>query len=154
MFHIKTTILVFLVFTVYAYPQAHYGYDLWLGYEKIGKPNLLKEYKDLTKAIYFEDGSDVLNAAKKELITGMEKMLGSTLNFKETPNTNYTLLIAKVATMDPALTKKLSANFDEVGSEGFVLKSCSQRRYWNTLWGISTSKFNATAQGFKKYYPD
>ena len=116
-----------MAFIACAFPQSPDGYHLWLGYDKVGKPLLLKEYKDLTNSIYFEDGSEVLKAAKKEMTTGLEKMLGITLHFTEAPHTNNTFLIAKTATLDTTLKKKLSDNLDEVGNEGFVLKSVTHK---------------------------
>ena len=127
MFCIKPTLLVFMAFIACAYPQSPDGYNLWLGYDKVGKPKLLKEYKDLTNSIYFEDGGEVLKTAKKEMVTGMEKILGTTLNFTEAPNTNNTFLIAKTATLETSLKEKMSDYLSEVGSEGFVLKSITHK---------------------------
>ena len=127
MFCIKPTLLAFMAFIACAYPQSPDGYNLWLGYDKVGKPKLLKEYKDLTNSIYFEDGGEVLKTAKKEMVTGMEKILGTTLNFTEAPNTNNTFLIAKTATLETSLKEKMSDYLSEVGSEGFVLKSIAHK---------------------------
>ena len=122
------TLLIFLGFITSAFSQSPQGCDLWLGYNKVKDLGFLNEYNNRTNSIYFEDGGEILKAAKKELSSGLQKMLGHVTQFNASGNSKNTLLIAKTATLDAALAKELSIDFFQMGSEGFAIKSIPQKQ--------------------------
>tara|TARA_R110000868_G_scaffold108065_1_gene295336 strand:- start:52206 stop:54389 length:2184 start_codon:yes stop_codon:yes gene_type:complete len=131
MAYLKPTLialLIFLGFITSAFSQSPQGYDLWLGYSKVKDLGLLNEYNDRTNSIYFEDGGEILKAAKKELSSSLEKMLGHIPQFNASRNSKNTLLIAKTATLDAAMAKALSIDFFQMGSEGFAIKSIPHKQ--------------------------
>ncbi|NNE77895.1 MAG: alpha-glucuronidase, partial [Pricia sp.] len=124
----KLFLLFYLLLNISAFSQSFRGYDLWLGYATVTEPLLLKEYQDITKSIFFKDDSATLGAAKDELTTALYKMLGQEPNFTDAQGTDNTLIISKKSDLNPSVLEKLSADFDEIGKEGFVIKTITLGR--------------------------
>ena len=118
-------LLFFTLFTSHVFPQTPDGYDLWLGYAKIEVPQRLEEYSNICRSVYFEQGSNILEAAKKELVAGLEKMLGQPPVFTNNINAGSTLVIAKKTALDPSLSEMLSEDLGQIGAEGYIIKNIS-----------------------------
>ncbi len=115
-------VLCFLyVFALFA--QAPPGYDLWLTYSKIVEPDISKKYSDISTSIAFLGNSKTLNIAQSELHTATEKMLGQTPTFFKAFESNHSMVIGTKNLLDPSLNKVLTKDLEQIGNEGFIIKS-------------------------------
>lgn len=101
--------------------QSLEGYDLWMGYSKAEEPRL-SEYLELSKSIYLEDGNQILETVRGELVNGLGKILGRKAEFANSQDRASTLIIAKKESLDPTLREKLTTDFDQLKKDGFILK--------------------------------
>jgi alpha-glucuronidase len=95
--------------------KAEDGYRLWLRYDKIDDPVLLQQYRNQISSIYFHNSSSTIEVVKKELLYGLEGLLGKTI-----PTTN------NVFNSTVTISKKnspvdLPINYSELGVEGFAI---------------------------------
>ena len=115
---------LFLYFNTYADD----GYRLWLNYEQVRDPALLREYRKYTGSIYFPCPTATLQIAKNELIAGLAGMLQ--INFhkaKEAPAGS--LVICKAS--DLALRSLLqNKDLAFLGKEGFGLYTIHMKDSW------------------------
>lgn len=125
MAYTKLILLILVCSATSIFAQSTQGYDLWLGYKRIEEPQRWKEYADISKAILFQDGNEVLNTAKRELFTGLEKMLGQAPGFTGSPNSENTLVISKKTELQPIFLGKLTKDLDQLGKDGFIIKTIS-----------------------------
>ncbi|MGB5781764.1 MAG: alpha-glucuronidase family glycosyl hydrolase, partial [Eudoraea sp.] len=66
--------------------QTPTGYDLWLEYSEIREPTILSEYQNFTNSIFFSGGNSILLNAQKELVKGLNAMLGRESDVQDSPN--------------------------------------------------------------------
>ncbi|WP_089890800.1 alpha-glucuronidase family glycosyl hydrolase [Kriegella aquimaris] len=119
----KAIFLFFMLQITLVFAQSPPGYDLWLGYSEIEEPALLKEYQNTFKSIYFQNGNEMLHAAERELTTGIKKMLRKLPDFEKLRNSENTVVIAKKSNLESSLLKRLAFDFDQLGADGFVIKT-------------------------------
>ncbi|MCK5441084.1 MAG: alpha-glucuronidase, partial [Maribacter sp.] len=98
-------------------------YNLWLGYDKVENVQILTHYKQATTSIYFQKDSEILEAAQKELEKGLCSMLNQTSNFTDSWSPSNSVVIAKKADLDKDFMNVLKADFDQIGREGYIIKS-------------------------------
>jgi len=103
--------------------QSLEGYDLWLGYSKIEDPVILPEYQRHTKSIFFNNGSAVLETAQKELVRGIDGLLGQPSNIHNSQSLLNTMWVSKKMDLDKDIVKPFKADFEQIGKEGFIIKS-------------------------------
>ena len=101
--------------------HAEDGYRLWLRYEKISDPAILKTYSKSLSGLIVEGSSPTLSAAKQELIEGVSSMLGR--SFGETGAvSNGTVIIGTVRS--PRIQAlNLVQKITDAGEEGFVIQT-------------------------------
>ncbi len=117
-------IFLFLFFyATFSFSQSPNGYDLWLGNSKITDVSRVNEYLQFAKSIYFQEGSETLSVAKKELTAGLQKMISQESQFTNLPNPNSTFIVSTKYRLESELAKKLSSDFDRINTEGFILKT-------------------------------
>ncbi|HET6540825.1 MAG TPA: alpha-glucuronidase family glycosyl hydrolase, partial [Chryseolinea sp.] len=61
--------IVVVLFVAITKVFAEDGYRLWLRYDPINNPGLLKEYKAAIQSLYLEKTTPTLTVAKTELLT-------------------------------------------------------------------------------------
>jgi len=108
-------IFLFLSFVFFA--NAEDGYRLWLRYDKVKNAGLLQQYRNQINAVYFQETSLTLSAAKKELLNGLKGLLDK--NVSETKTiANGTIVVFK----RPATKRaEITVNYEELGTEGFTI---------------------------------
>ena len=97
------------------------GYRLWLRYDPINNPGLLKEYKAAIQSLYLEKTTPTLTVAKTELLTATRGLLGVTLNSTSNVNANGTLILGTPAGSKLIASLKLDEQLATVGPEGYVI---------------------------------
>ncbi|PCJ98243.1 MAG: alpha-glucuronidase [Flavobacteriaceae bacterium] len=109
------------------------GYDLWLKYSKIENEKLRNEYKAAVASIYFENGSETLDAAKKELIKGLESMLGISTSFGELARTSNSLIIGKQEALGIDIATLLRNEYASLNKDGYIIKSITLNKTQHTV---------------------
>jgi len=117
---LNTACLVF-GFILFACPtKADDGYRLWLNYTKIADKHVALQYRQQLRSLQFTAGSPTLQAAKTELLKGLDEMLG--LKPQQTRG-NATLLVGTVKSLKLGADKIPSAEVEKAGSEGYIIKT-------------------------------
>ena len=103
--------------------QSLEDYDLWMGYSKIEDPVILSEYHKYTKAIFFDNRSAVLETAQKELLQGIDGLLGQPPKMQDSLSLLNTMWVSKKMNLGKGIVDKLQVDFERIGNEGFIIKS-------------------------------
>lgn len=127
MAHFKKLFALFVFSLSSLTAQVPDGYELWLGYDKMDDSQLVTEYKNLTHSIYFANGSDILNNAKKELEKGTLGLLGETLLYTDSWSSSNSLVVAKKSDLTESLAKSVENDLKKIGGEGFIIKRAQQK---------------------------
>src|SRR5688572_12558403 len=90
------------------------GYRLWLRYNKVSDNKLLSNYGRLISTVVFEESSPTLDAAKKELVTGLEGLLNKKIHDSKTGGPNTIIVFKKKS----SLYKGPAINYTALGKEG------------------------------------
>jgi len=119
----RTVILGLFLFSLSAL-QAEDGYRLWLRYDLIDNKALLQQYRNELSSVLFPATGPMLTAAKQELLTGLQGLLGQTPRSSGTGNRFIVRLEAR----------------NQPGSEGFSLRTVKENGQTNILLIASTEK--------------
>lgn len=118
--------------------RADDGYKVWLEYTRITDPAAAALYRNQLSCMFFPAPSDQLRIARTELLTGLDKMLGSLprqtdslpadsvrgpRNSRASPGKPM-LIVGTPAT----LTSLALSVPDSIGSEGYLIRTCIIRR--------------------------
>jgi len=108
------------------------GYRLWLRYDKVDNPGLLQQYRNQITSINFSASSATLDAAKKELLNGLEGLLGKKTVLNNQINAG-TILIAspnfskKDISVEELLKRipslRVEDDYEKLGNDGFMIQS-------------------------------
>lgn len=115
----KKLLFVLLHFFLFSCLRAEDGYRLWLRYDKINNPNLLKEYTSLVSSVQFLGSNPTLAIARNELILGLEGLLGK----KITESKNGSLLVATANNSSAIRSLVTAMELKNIGREGFIIRS-------------------------------
>lgn len=115
----KKLLFVLLHFFLFSCLRAEDGYRLWLRYDKINNPILLKEYTSLVSSIQFLGSNPTLAIARNELILGLEGLLGK----KITESKNGSLLVATANNSSAIRSLVTAMELKNIGREGFIIRS-------------------------------
>lgn len=107
--------------------SAENGYDLWLRYVKINNAKLAKEYLFVNKNIHFPANTEVLQAAKKELATGLEGMLNIKLN-EQSRISGKSLVIGTPASNELIGGMSLANELKQLDDEGYIIRTVTHKR--------------------------
>ncbi|WP_111642565.1 alpha-glucuronidase family glycosyl hydrolase [Marinimicrobium alkaliphilum] len=103
--------------------NAEDGYDMWLRYQPVTDPQLLRSYRTQLQHLVVQGDSEVLQSAQRELVMGLEGLLERDLSTADSIQRRGSLVIgtpessALVAGLDWG--ERLAA----VGPEGFIIES-------------------------------
>lgn len=100
---------------------ANDGYGLWLNYFPLSE-SLRQEYSDQVKSIKVIGDSPTLEIVKKELFSGLNKMLGMQLPVNGNTLSDGTLVVAKMSDLQ-AKNPEIESKVKDIGSEGFLIYS-------------------------------
>jgi alpha-glucuronidase len=117
-------LLLLLVMWILVIPlSAEDGYDLWLRYKLVDDRERLQAYEELIKYAVFEVTSPELEAAKKELQSGIKGLIGKELIFQD-ELTHHGTIIAGTPDSNPFLSSsELRQKAKELGEEGYSIFS-------------------------------
>ncbi len=107
--------------------SAENGYDLWLRYVKIDNAKLAKEYQGVNKDILFPANTEVLQAAKKELATGLEGMLNIKLN-EQSKFSGKSLVIGTPASNELIAGMSLANELKQLDDEGYIIRTVTHNK--------------------------
>lgn len=99
---------------------AESGYDLWLRYNKVSNPILLKEYRGAIAHINFSGVSPTIAIAKDELQTALQGLLAKKIPAATTLFDN-SIVAGTPATSTHINALGISAQLKQAGKEGFVI---------------------------------
>ncbi|HEY4336938.1 MAG TPA: alpha-glucuronidase family glycosyl hydrolase [Puia sp.] len=119
----RTAFLALLIFWLNAL-QAEDGYRLWLRYDLIDNKALLQQYRQSLTAINFVANSPMLEAARQELLTGLQGLLGQK---PRTTGSNNTLIVRL-------------QDQQQTGPEGFTIRTVATGAQRNITITASTEK--------------
>jgi alpha-glucuronidase len=111
-------LLVFLM--AFCFVKGEDGYRLWLRYEKIDNPAVLKMYSNKIRSFSLSGHSPTLRIAKEELSAGLNSLLGTKI-----PDTQADDASIIIFTKTSGKTH-VPINYDELGKEGFIIRSFSR----------------------------
>lgn len=112
------TVLILLSFIVV---RGNDGYKLWLGYQKVNVPALLKQYNQCISGIVTKGHSATLKIAEDELRMALEIMLDKKIpDFNAVENN--AILIGTAESSEEINKLLVSGNF-KLGNEGFAIQS-------------------------------
>ena len=129
----RLLIFVYVILTSF-YARADDGYRLWLRYDKIDDNNILQQYIHTITAINLFGSSPTLTIAKKELLTGLQGLLGK----KIPDNTSNSSIVIGVATNSSIRSLLTNADVKNVGKEGFIIRSVKRNNKNITLITANT----------------
>jgi alpha-glucuronidase len=114
-------ILVFINLVSYQALKAEDGYRLWLRYDLISDPLMLRQYNGLITGCIIEGGSQTLIASGKELKTGLHGLLGREIpTFKEISGDG--IIIAGTPESSSLIASlKLKEKLSKLNEEGFII---------------------------------
>lgn len=119
----KKRIFTFLLVFVAFWTFAEDGYDLWLRYAPVENEVLAQNYRDQVKNIVIEAETPTMKAAKKELESGLAKMLGIHPDFSEQVNDDSNLVIGLPDRFEAIKSNVSLPELQSLGNEGFVIRN-------------------------------
>ena len=126
--------LAFSLFTLAAHSED--GYRLWLRYEPISNADLLKSYRATIQNLHFYGSSPHLDVAKKEMLTGLDGLLGKTYNTGTEVGHGSVLVYSQ---QSGALVEA-DFDYDALGDEGFYIRTIQPNQRKITLITAKTDK--------------
>ena len=119
-------ILLILFFTREA--PADDGYELWLKYRKIDDELLLKQYREFIACVVVPGKSNTLEIIRRELKTGLDRMLCVETRFQSAEAGNNALLVATPARSDIVQRLQREGKLQTLGNEGYLITSVARGR--------------------------
>lgn len=138
--------IFFIIYFLSALTALHAedGYRLWLRYDKIDDPVLLKQYRTQIVSPVILGSSQTMDIIREEFKTAMTGLLDNTVTALM-PSQTSTIFMIGVASSSSQF--KLAASADDlmaIGKEGFIIKSHPKRTYItaNTDLGVLYGLFH------------
>jgi len=108
------------LFTFFTHAIAEDGYDLWLRYVPVTGP-ILADYRESVSAIAAFGDSRTIDATVDELASGISAMLGREVLHTDAVERHGTIVLGTPE--NSATIRALDLPLDQVGDEGFVIRS-------------------------------
>lgn len=105
--------------------QTGKGYDLWLGYSKIGDKEKLEHYRQVTAALYFGHEGDMMEAAREELSRGLKALLDQPLVFLKACDLSSTMVVTISSKLEKSIRDALDSDPAHLEKEGFIIEKIS-----------------------------
>ncbi|WP_345952616.1 alpha-glucuronidase family glycosyl hydrolase [Mucilaginibacter sp. PAMB04168] len=131
-------VILFLFLFNITNTKAEDGYRLWLRYDKVKSTALYNGYRQSVKQIVFTGSSATAQAAKKELLDGLQQILNLQPAQVSNITANGTLIIGTPKSSKVIAT--YSQELHESGDEGYFLKSATIAGKSCLLIGGNTDK--------------
>jgi alpha-glucuronidase len=117
---------IFMIFLLLVLPfkaSGEDGYELWLRYKSIDATDKLEEYKKNIQAVYFPGDSPTLQAAREELVKGLEGLLKFSVKFTDSVKENGTLIVGTPKPSKLVASLKLNNKLKKLGREGYIIQN-------------------------------
>jgi alpha-glucuronidase len=103
-------------------PVGEDGYDLWLRYREVDRPDLLESYRTaFTQVVVVGEGS-VLESAEAELVRGLSGLLGRSIGVVPAPS-RHGAVVPGTPETSPVVRDHVPADvLEKLGPEGYVLR--------------------------------
>jgi alpha-glucuronidase len=103
--------------------KAEDGYQTWLRYEMVQSEELLNHYKEVFERVIFNADNPTLEAARSELLEGLEGLLGAKINEAQDLVKMGNLVIG-TRSSSSIINRVYSKKYlESIGQEGFIIKS-------------------------------
>ncbi len=119
-------IVVGFLFAITA--ECENGYRLWLRYDKISNPTIIKEYKSSVTGIFSEGNSPVINSALDELKIGLSGLLGIQIPVTSSIDRNGIIVVGTPSESKLISSLKLHDELQNSGEEGFLIVSANYKK--------------------------
>jgi alpha-glucuronidase len=117
----RAAIVTFLL-TLAGAAHAEDGYDLWLRYRPIESSQVAATYRSrATQIVVGEGASPTLQAAQRELATGLAGLLGAAVPVSHSVTSNGAVLLGTPAAS--TAVKALGLDLSKAGKEGYVIRA-------------------------------
>ncbi|MBN2347855.1 MAG: alpha-glucuronidase [Bacteroidales bacterium] len=103
--------------------HAEDGYELWMRYHTISNQPTLKEYKKAITNWTIKGESAIIDAAKKELQTGLNGLLGNFIPETNQLSINGIVIAGTINNLSDIADAALKEKLKHLGSEGYVIVS-------------------------------
>ncbi|HUW93000.1 MAG TPA: alpha-glucuronidase family glycosyl hydrolase [Bacteroidales bacterium] len=103
--------------------KADDGYRLWLRYDRVSDPSLFKSYSRAVRGILVEGQSATMDAASRELQTGLTGLLGHALPYVKEVTSNGIVIAGSTGNSPLVCSLIGSTRINGVNDEGFVIRS-------------------------------
>ena len=118
----RTLLMIGLMVGCLTASFAQSGYNLWLNYKPLEAP-LAEQYRTAIQTLVFPVTNDTDSLAKQELLTALNRMLGSVPGDAMQPERAGTLLVGTPSTLPEAVSNAFSGQFNKLGDEGYCIYS-------------------------------
>ncbi|GAB3360660.1 alpha-glucuronidase family glycosyl hydrolase [Arachidicoccus ginsenosidivorans] len=142
LYKLVVILAIFSIFNLGAV-RAENGYNLWLRYLPIENVQLRQAYQRQLSSIAIYKHSPTIDAALKELINGINQMIGKVPNISSIPGgaaINFKTNRLVLAKLDqPAIAAQFSTvERRQIGQEGYLIKTIRQNRVQQILIAANT----------------
>ena len=118
--------ICFIIYVFLSAPFIHAedGYRLWLRYDRIDDPVLLQQYRSQINSINFQGSSPTLTVAKKELLDGLQGLLGKKI-IETGSRQNNSIIISKRFPGQSGI----AVHYDALGNDGFTIFTLDSKKH-------------------------
>lgn len=117
--------IILLLFTINL--SANDGYKLWLQYDKVKNEKLLLEYQTNILGLVALGNSETMHVALKELLLGLEGMLGKQILNNEVIDGENLIIFGSKSVLDKKIIEQLKKEFAQINDEGFIIKNITYK---------------------------
>lgn len=110
-----------------AIPSNEDGHELWMRYRVVSDSVRLAEYRRAISTIVTDGSSPTLDAARAELATGLEGLLGKKISVTRNVAGDGNIIAGTPSSSRAIASLGLAAELKKAGPEGFVLRSMKVR---------------------------
>jgi alpha-glucuronidase len=139
----KRAALILLLLSRLSAIRAEDGYRLWLRYDLLTDTAVLRSYRTQLAALQFNAATPILHSARLELNTGLQRLLGEsidTLDSQETRLPDHSLLVGTPATLPVLSTLHWDRQLTTLGEEGYIIRSVSLAGHSHIVIAAATEK--------------
>lgn len=118
-----------LLFITFIFPASYAedGYRLWLRYEKVENPSLLKNYREAFSEVIVFGNSPTVTMAKEELRIGLNGLLGEQVLMSTSTTKESALVAGTPLNSELIASLNLDKRLSPLGDEGYMLLSTKNK---------------------------
>lgn len=140
--YVLKTILIIILFSLcdglFAQSTTDDGYSAWLRYDHVEDNELLQTYRDALRAAVVYGNSETTEAIKNEIQEALPGLMGVEVPFHNNVQVHGTLLVGTPESSNDIANLNLEEQLQQVGEEGFVIRSLTVREKETTVITANT----------------